>query len=361
MATKQKVIDMRSDTVTKPTAEMRSAMMAAEVGDDVYQEDPTVNKLQEKMASLLNKESALFFPSGTMSNLTCIMAHASQRGSEVLVGDKSHIANWEQGNISTIGGVFAHQIKNNKDGTLDLHELRSSIYTGQDNHNCLTKAIALENTHNFCCGAPLSLEYIEQVSCIAKSNGIKLHIDGARLFNAATALGIHPSEIVKNADSVSVCLSKGLGAPVGSLVSGSKEFIQQCGRIRKSLGGGMRQVGVLAAAGIVAIDTIAPLLYKDHDNAQHLANGLYKLRDHGISIDISTVRTNMVMFNIKRDDLSADRFCELLDNPVDSSEAPVVKIAKQSNIIRVVVHHQVTRDDINLALERISDILKEKY
>lgn len=357
-----KVIDIRSDTVTKPTKEMREAMMAAVVDDDVYGDDPTVKELQEKMATLLNKESGLFFPSGTMSNLAGIMAHASARGDEVLLGDRSHIALYEQGSISSLGGVFARQLKNFSDGTFDLEEMKSKIHLGgRDGHLCHTRAVVIENTHNYCCGTPVTLDFTKKVSKIAKEYGLKLHIDGARVFNAATALGVPVSEVVKEADSVSVCLSKGLGAPVGTVLVGSKDFIDRCHRIRKSLGGGMRQVGILAAAGIVALDTIAPRLSTDHENAKYFAGGLSNLSDYGLSIDVSTVKSNMVMFSLERNDLSAERFCEILGNPINAS-APVIKACpKTEKIIRFVTHHQVTREDIDLMLETMEDVLKQKY
>ena len=230
-------IDMRSDTVTKPTEEMRHAMINAEVDDDVYGQDPTVAKLQEKLAAILCKKSGLFFPSGTMANLTSLMVHADRRGDEVILGDRSHIAMWEQGGVAQIAGVFPRQVRNLPDGTLDLEELQGKIfYGGQDGHQCCTRLVCVENTHNYCGGKAISANFMEKLYSITKDKGIKIHVDGARLFNAATALGVEASELVKHADSVSICLSKGLGAPVGSVVVGTKEFTDRCRRVRKVLG-----------------------------------------------------------------------------------------------------------------------------
>lgn len=357
------VIDMRSDTVTKPTQAMRKAMMEAEVGDDVYGEDMTVKNLQEKMAALLGKESALFFPSGTMSNLAAIMAHANERGDEVLLGDRSHIAVWEQGGVSTLGGVFARQVRNLSDGRLDLEDLQTKIYSGgYDGHYCHTKVIVIENTHNYCGGSPISLDHMEAVACIAHAHSLKIHVDGARLFNASTALKVGPDELVKHADSVSVCLSKGLGAPVGSLLVGSRDVIDRCHRIRKSLGGGMRQIGVLAAAGIVALDTVRPLLVKDHENAKRLAIGIANMKDLGVSVDMNTVRSNMVLISIKRDDLIANQFCELLQ--ANDEDGKVVKMSRQGtsrDLVRAVLHHQISSEDVDIALEKVKSVLIKTY
>ena len=364
MAAANKVIDMRSDTVTTPTQKMKEAMMQAKVGDDVYGEDPTVILLQNKIAALLNKESALFFPSGTMSNLVGIMAHANTRGDEVILGDRSHIAIWEQGSISQVGGVFARQVKNLDDGTLDLDDLQSKIHKGGfDGHYCHTQAIIIENTHNYCYGSPITIDYMDKIVSIARDNDLKIHVDGARLFNAATALGVHVSELVKHANSVNVCLSKGLGAPVGSMLIGSSDFIACCHRIRKSLGGGMRQVGMLAAAGIFALDNHAPLLHVDHDNAKQLAHGLAKMVEVGASINVDYVHTNMVMFSLDRPDLSPEKFCNLLLQPINET-APIIKMIPRGcphKIIRAVIHHQINKDDIDFTLTRIQQILKQSY
>ena len=362
-----RVVDMRSDTVTTPTDAMRAAMAGAAVGDDVYGEDPTALALQEKMASLLGKEAGLFLPTGTMSNLTALMCHASGKGDEVIIGDRSHISIWEQGSVACLGGIFPRQVRNNPDGTLDLDELVSKIHPGgHDGHYCLTKAIVIENTQNFCCGSPIGPEYMDKVASIAKKHCLKIHVDGARLFNAATALGVDASELVKHADTVSVCLSKGLGAPVGSVLVGSKETIDRCHRIRKVLGGGMRQIGVLAAPGLVALETILPLLKTDHENAQRFAQGITSLGEFGVGIDVERVRSNMVMFSVERDDLKAKKFCELMEEETSTGSPPFLKArmmeqGTDGKVVRAVLHHQVNREDVEDVLKKMRNILSKKY
>lgn len=234
-------IDLRSDTVTKPTPEMREAMAEAEVGDDVYMDDPTVNQLQEKAAEMLGKEEALFVPSGTMGNLIALMAHC-QRGDEVILGDKSHIYMNEAGGMAALGGIQPHPVPNQKDGTLALDDIRAAIQS-EDVHHAITRLICLENTQNVCGGVPLSVEYTNEVGKIAKENHLALHIDGARIFNAATALGVDVKELVKPADSAMFCLSKGLVAPIGSVLVGSRKFIARARHLRKMLGGGCAKRG----------------------------------------------------------------------------------------------------------------------
>ncbi|CAH3170038.1 unnamed protein product, partial [Porites evermanni] len=264
-----RVIDLRSDTVTVPTEEMRAAMAAAEVGDDVYGDDPTVNALQAKAAELTGKEAALFVTSGTMGNLVSVMAHCSGRGDELFVGDIAHITIWEQGGVAQIAGVHPRQVHTNPDGTLDLLEIESKVRSREDAHQPISRLICVEQTHNGTGGRVLSLEYLQRVKELAVKLGLRVHMDGARLFNAATALGVPVGQVTQHVDSVTFCLSKALGAPVGSIVAGDKEFISsRCWRHRKVLGGGMRQAGVLAAAGIHALDHIAPKLHEDHANAQ---------------------------------------------------------------------------------------------
>ncbi len=255
-------IDLRSDTVTLPTPAMRQAMAEAEVGDDVYGEDPTVNRLQQLAASLVGKEAGLFVPSGTMSNLAAVLAHCN-RGDEVILGNKSHTYLFEGGGLSALGGVHSCQIPNQPDGTLALEDIQNAIRPN-DIHQPPTRLVCLENTHNRCGGVALSPEYTRQVAELARQHNLSLHLDGARLFNAAVAQGVRAKELAGPADSVSICLSKGLSAPVGSVLCGSKEFIQRALRIRKQLGGGMRQAGILAAAGIVALETMVERLADDH-------------------------------------------------------------------------------------------------
>jgi threonine aldolase len=287
-------IDLRSDTVTQPTPAMRQAMAQAPLGDDVYGEDPTVNRLQEMAANMLGKEAGLFVPSGTMGNLAAILAHC-QRGDEAILGDKAHTFLFEAGGISALGGVHSHQIPNQPDGTLDLEDIENAIRP-DDPHHPITRLISLENTHNRCGGVALQAGYTRQVGELAHRHNLRLHLDGARLFNAAAALKTSPKELAGPADSVTFCLSKGLCAPVGSILCGSRDFIRRAHRIRKQLGGGMRQAGVLAAAGIVALESMADRLGEDHRRAACLAEGLVTIP--GLQIDPGSPQTNMIFLNL---------------------------------------------------------------
>jgi threonine aldolase len=284
------IIDLRSDTVTLPTPQMREAMAAADVGDDVYGEDPTLNRLQEMAAARLGKEAALFVSSGTMGNLAAILAHCG-RGDEVILGDKAHTVLYEAGGISALGGVFPRQIPNQPDGTLALEDIRLA-FRPNEAHHPISRLVTLENTHNRCGGSPLSVEYTRQAGELVHERGLSLHIDGARIFNAAIVQGVPARQLAEPADSITFCLSKGLSAPVGSVLCGSRDFIQRAHRIRKQLGGGMRQAGILAAAGIVALETMIDRLADDHRRAKSLAAGLESIP--GILLEPGTPRTNMV-------------------------------------------------------------------
>lgn len=302
-------IDLRSDTVTQPTPEMREAMAKAEVGDDVYGDDPTVNRLQDMAAEMMGKEAGLFVPSGTMGNLAGILAHC-QRGDEVILGRKNHTFLYEAGGISVLGGVHSCQLDNQPDGSLLLSSIEAAIRP-DDPHDPITRLICLENTHNRCGGTVQTSEYTRQVADFAHARGLKVHLDGARLFNAAAALGVSAKELAGPADSVTFCLSKGLCAPVGSVLCGSREFIRKAHRLRKMLGGGMRQAGILAAAGIVALEKMTKRLGEDHARAQHLAEGLSKNR--GIILDAGTPATNMVFFDLATSvEISAPEVAEKL-------------------------------------------------
>jgi threonine aldolase len=283
-------IDLRSDTVTHPTPEMRRAMAEAEVGDDVMGEDPTVNRLEALAAGMLGKEAALFVPSGTMGNLAAVLAHCG-RGDEIILGDRAHTFVFEGGGVSALGGVHPRTLPNRADGTLDLDQLAGAI-RGDDIHLPISRLILLENTHNLCGGAVLTLGYTRQVADLAHSHGLRLHLDGARIFNAAAALGVPAAELAAPADSVTFCLSKGLCAPVGSVLCGSSEFVRRARRARKQLGGGMRQAGVLAAAGIVALQTMPQRLHEDHRRARELADGLRSIP--GVRLVTDPPATNMV-------------------------------------------------------------------
>ncbi len=289
-------VDLRSDTVSHPTPAMREAMASAPVGDDVYGEDPTINRLQELAAQRMGKEAGLFVASGTMGNLAAVLAHC-RRGDEVILGKQAHIFLHEAGGISALGGVHSSQIPNQADGTLAPQDILDAI-RDDDAHEPVTRLVALENTHNACGGVPLTLEYTRRIGELVHVKGLRLHMDGARIFNAAVAQGVNVRELVEPADSVTFCLSKGLCAPVGSVLCGSSEFIARAHRIRKLLGGGMRQAGVLAAAGIVALETMVDRLGEDHARARDLAAGLAQIP--GVVLDPSSPYTNMVFLSIEK-------------------------------------------------------------
>lgn len=287
-------IDLRSDTVTRPTPEMREAMAEAEVGDDVYRDDPTVNRLEELAAEMLGKEAALFVPSGTMGNLIALLVHC-QRGDEVIVGSQSHIYLNEAGGMSALGGIQPCPVQNQPDGTLAVDDILASIRT-EDVHHPITRLVCLENTQNICGGVPLTAEYTRQVGEIARQNDLSLHIDGARIFNAAAAQNISVKELVGPADSVMFCLSKGLAAPIGSILVGRKSFIRRARHLRKMLGGGMRQVGVVAAAGLISLEKMTRRLGEDHARAKKMADGLRQIK--GLVVDEGSPHTNMVYLNL---------------------------------------------------------------
>lgn len=286
------IVDLRSDTVTKPTPAMWAAMANAEVGDDVYGEDPTVNKLEAMAAERMGKEAALFVVSGTMGNLTALLTHC-QRGDEVIVGDKSHTFLYEQGGMAALGGIMPHTLPNQMEGTLCLSDVRDAI-RGDDDHFPRTRLICLENTNNTCNGIPLTPWYMDRIAEVAHEHNLKIHVDGARIFNAAVALKVNVRELVKHADSVTFCLSKGLCAPVGSVLCGSAEFIKEARRARKVLGGGMRQAGVIAAAGVVALEQMTERLVEDHVRAKRLADGLAEMP----TVMVEPVFTNILYFNL---------------------------------------------------------------
>ncbi len=341
-----RIIDLRSDTVTKPTPAMRKAMMEAEVGDDVFGEDPTVNRLQEMAADMMGKEAALFVTSGTQGNLVSILAHC-QRGDEAIVGDLSHTYLYEQGGMAQVGGVHPRVLPNAVDGTLDLEQVEAAIRPNNV-HFPRSRLLILENTHNRCFGAPLPPNYIRQAADVAHRHGLKLHIDGARIFNAAIALGVDVKDLVAPADSVTFCLSKGLSAPVGSVVCGTKEFIEEARRARKVLGGGMRQAGVIAAAGIVALTEMVDRLAEDHANARRLADGLAQIP--GIEIRTDFVHTNIVYFDVVNG-MSAAEVTER------ARAAGVLMLPTGPQRIRAVTHYGIEEGDIEEALDVIRHVM----
>ena len=343
------IVDLRSDTLTQPTPAMRQAMAEAEVGDDVYGEDPTVNRLQEISAAKMGKEAGLFVASGTMGNLVAILAHCD-RGDEVILGNLAHSFLYEAGGISAMGSVHSCQIPNQPDGTLKLDDIRAAVRP-DDAHFPITRLIVLENTHNRCGGVPLSVEYTHAVAKIAQEQNIRLHLDGARIFNAAAALGVDAKDLVDCADSVTFCLSKGLCAPVGSVICGSRQFITRAHRIRKQLGGGMRQAGILAAAGIVALESMVERLMEDHARASRLARSLEKIP--GIILDPGAPYTNMLYLSLDEDfvSLTGTQVAELLD------EMDIKVGVVSERRFRLVTHYWIDDADVKRTVDAFSKAL----
>ena len=341
-----RVIDFRSDTVTHPTPEMRRAMAEAEVGDDVHRDDPTAIRLEEMAADRLGKEAAMFVASGTMGNLVSVLAHA-QRGDEIILGDKAHIFRSEAGGASALGGVAYHTLPNDSRGMLDPDDVRAAIRP-PNVHFARTAVVALENTHNGCGGAVLSPEDTKLIADVAHSHDVPLHIDGARIFNASVYLETPAAELAKDADSISFCLSKGLSCPIGSVICGSNEFIERARFWRKMVGGGMRQLGVIAAAGIVALESMVERLAEDHANARKLAQGLAKIP--GVSIDPDALPTNLVFFEITQGD--PGKLSRTLNERGIKGGSPQRRW-------RFVSHYGITSEDIDHALDIIDSTFRE--
>jgi threonine aldolase len=340
------LIDLRSDTVTKPTPAMRKAMAEAEVGDDVYAEDPTVNALQEKVAKILGKEASIFVPSGTMANQLAIKSH-TQPGDEVIIEAASHSYNFEGGASAVLSAVQFYCLKGNR-GILESSQIEEAIRP--DGHYYpVTRLICLENTHNRGGGSVYPIQTIAEISRFAKSKGLLVHLDGARLWNASVASGIKPQEYAQWADSVSVCLSKGLGAPIGSLVAGTTTFVDRVHRFRKMFGGGMRQVGIIAAAGIYALDHHIERLKEDHQNAKRLALGLKEIR--GISIDLEEVETNILIFDVAGTGMTPLQVYDAM------KKEGVLIHASGKTQIRLVTHLDVSKEDIEVALKAFRKVL----
>ena len=339
-------IDLRSDTVTLPTPAMMRAIATAELGDDVFGEDPTVNKLEALAARRLGKEAAILVVSGTMANLVAVLTHCN-RGDELIVGDKAHIFLNEAGGCSAVGGIHSQQAPNQPDGTLDVSDIEDAVRS--DNvHYPRSRLICLENTHNRCGGACVAPSYMRDVRRIADKHGLKVHLDGARLFNAAVALGVDVKELTADADSVAFCLSKGLSAPVGSLVCGSAEFIRSARRIRTVVGGGARQAGIIAAAGVVALEQMVDRLADDHANARRLAEGLAELP--GILIGDPAVQTNIVYFDVVETLGSAAEFCQRLA----TNGVRMLPTGRQT--VRALAHYGIERNDIETALSVVAKV-----
>lgn len=406
MQQKHHVVDIRSDTISQPTDEMRKAMFEAVVGDDVYHEDPTVKELEAKAAKLFNKEAGLFVPSGTMGNLLAIMVHCNKRGSEAIVGDLSHTFLYEQGGAASIAGVQLATIKNKPDGTFCLNELKRK-FRPDDCHEPSTALVIVENTHNMCGGKVLPLEWLDQLADICKKRstkanggcyggsggtgsngyqkesngssngngigGIPLHMDGARVFNAAEALGTTVERIARDIDSVCFCLSKGLSAPVGSMLVGSKDFINEARRLRKAIGGGMRQAGILAAAGLVALNSSVKVLKDHHRRTYRIAEAIHKLKSPFITVDIDSVQTNILLIHITTDKITASDFAARLGCVTDKELAAgivadktnpncgiILKVSSRDwQFARMVLYQQITDLDIDLAIKKLNYVIKE--
>ena len=341
-------VDLRSDTVTKPTPEMREAMAEAEVGDDVYRDDPTVNKLESLAAEKFGKESAIFVPSGTMGNLLALLVHC-QRGDEVILGDKSHIYLNEAGGMSALGGIQPFAIPNQNDGTLALDDILASIRT-EDVHHPITRLICLENTQNICGGVPLTAEYTRQVGEIAHKNNLSLHIDGARIFNSAVSQNVDVKELAAPADSVMFCLSKGLGAPIGSMLVGAEKFIARARHLRKMVGGGMRQVGIVAAAGILSLEKMTTRLGEDHERAKRIADGLRQIK--GIDVDEGSPYTNMIFLNLSENvSRSMQKIAESL------KDLGVLVDAESPRRLRLVTHYWIDDDGVEKSISAFKNAL----
>jgi threonine aldolase len=343
------MIDLRSDTVTQPTPQMRQAMAIANVGDDVYEEDPTINQLQVLAAKKMGKEAGLFVPSGTMANLLAVLTFC-QRGDEVIMGDQAHTFLYEAGGVSALGGVVIHTLPNLKNGTIELERIVNSIRVN-DIHHPVSRLLVLENTHNRCGGVVISPSFIHSAADLIHAHNLYMHLDGARIFNAAAALRINASDLTAPADSVTFCLSKGLCAPVGSVLCGSIDFIYRARRIRKMLGGGMRQAGVLAAAGIVALETMVERIREDHQRAYRLAKELATIP--GIKLDKDMPETNMVFLLFT--DKTKKNVKEILAL-LKEKEIRVGLVGE--NRIRMVTHYWISDADIETTIQAFKEILK---
>lgn len=342
------MIDMLSDTVTPPTAAMRQAMFTAEVGDAGYGEDPTVQRLEALAATLMGKQEAAFMCSGTQSNLAALLAHC-RRGHEVIVGERSDLYDFEAGGVSVVGGLVLHPVTTQADGRLALDDLRAAMRDKSD-HQCAPPGIiVLENPHCQMGGRVLPATYVDEVRALADEHQIPIHLDGARIFNAAVASQRSPAQLVAAVDSVQFCLSKGLAAPFGSMVCGTRSFIERVKRYRKLLGGGLRQAGIMASAGIVALETMVDRLAEDHGRASRLADALRTIP--GVRLTPPVTETNMVFFRVVRDDLSTAAFLAALN------ERGVRMGTLRDGVVRSVIHYMLSDDDIDRAAAAVRDVL----
>jgi len=343
------MIDLRSDTVTKPTPAMRKAMAEAEVGDDVYSEDPTVIRLQEKSAEIFGKEEAIFMPTGSMGNQVAVKLH-TKPGDEIVTEERGHIFNYEMGTPAVVAGVLTRPVKSeNSNGILKWSDIEPALHVDQPYYACPTGLICLENSHNLAGGSVMFADECEEICDKAHELGIPVHLDGARIFNAAAATKQSVAELTKSVDSVQFCLSKGLGAPIGSMLLGTKDFIEEARVWRKRFGGGMRQVGVLAAAGLVALEESPQKLLQDHENAKLLAEGVANL--DSVKIDLNTVQTNIVIFDVSEAALSSNEICEQL-------KSENILAIPFGNAIRMVTHFDISQEEIQIALNQLKTIFE---
>lgn len=343
----QSLIDLRSDTVTLPSPAMREAIFNAQLGDDVYGDDPTVNALEKYAAAKVGKEAALLVTSGTQGNFCGVLSHC-QRGDEVIVGDKCHIYNYEAGGVSVLGGVAMHVVPTTADGELPLDALAGAVRNRHDPHSAYTRLVCLENTHGGTGGKVVRPAYMAQVKAWAHANDLAVHLDGARVFNAAVALGVDVKTITQHVDSVQFCLSKGLSAPIGSILAGSAELIAKARRLRKMVGGGMRQAGIIAAAGMVALNEMVDRLAEDHVNAQILAAGLAQIP--GIAITPSNVHTDIVVFDITDGRTAGDVVTALKSHGI-------LVGAFGSHKIRAVTHYGIDGNHVEATLEALRTVM----
>ncbi|XP_025159450.1 probable low-specificity L-threonine aldolase 2 isoform X2 [Harpegnathos saltator] len=344
------IVDLRSDTITKPTKAMRQAMFEAEVGDDVYEEDPTVKKLQNKAAELLGKEDALFVSS--------VMNHCDVRGSEIYCGDKSHVFQHEQGGAAQIAGASLYVLPNHDDGTFDLKKLKSVIRSDKL-HEPISKLVVVENTIN---GIIVPQLWIEELAVMARKHNLRMHLDGARLWNASIASKISAKDLAAPFDSVTFCLSKGLGAPIGSVLCGSKSFIADAKRKRKVLGGGMRQIGIIAAAGLVALEETVPQLEEDHRRALTIALAINKMNSKIFTVDTKAVKTNIIFINMNSEHISAVQFMKRLQQveQADKDDRIIILcLALTETLVRIVLHYDIDDSLMNAAICKLKYVIEE--
>lgn len=362
-----RVVDLRSDTLSKPSLAMRQAMFDAEVGDDVFGEDPTVNALEKRAAEMLGKEASLFVASGTMGNLIAIMAHCDRRGCNIISGDKSHIVLYEQFGAAQIGGVQIQTVKNNPDGTFSIDEMKSKIRDSCNVHYSRTALICVENTQNVCGGKVLPMSWVKQLVAASQELKIPLHIDGARVFNAAVASGMSIKDLVKDFASVSVCLSKSLGAPVGSVLVGSSELIEKGRRLRKVLGGGMRQAGVIAAAGLYSLNNMVDRLADDNARTKAIAKAVAETNSKLFTVDLENIHSNILFIKVDKSRVSMNDFSNRLYKITDDEKALfgddktcIIKVMPlDDESVRVVLYCDITQEDVDIAINKLKFVIKE--